>query len=121
MLPGWHPHPPPPPPQAPVSAIFGRVIAFLGIAAALACCAVWAVVGMFSMAAGPLCLECAREWLPPVAVGVVGPLVPLGLWTVALVAQWRNPLLLVWSLAIWPVLGAANVWAIEDFAALFNG
>ena len=107
-------------PPTPVSVIFGRIIAFAGLAAAVTCCVIWIVVGVAAMAAGPLCVECIRDWLPPVAVGVIGPLVPLVMWTVALVAQWRNPLLLLWSLVIWPVLGAVNVWAIEDFAALFN-
>lgn len=32
-------------PLAPVSAIFGRIIGFLGIAAALTCCVIWVVVG----------------------------------------------------------------------------
>lgn len=107
-------------PPTPVSVIFGRIIAFLGIAAALTCSVIWAGVGAMALAAGPLCLECVRDWLPPVAVGVIGPLVPLVMWTVALIAQWRNPLLLLWSLVVWPVLGAFNVWAIEDFASLFN-
>ncbi|MFT4165192.1 MAG: hypothetical protein QM650_08105 [Microlunatus sp.] len=107
-------------PPTPVPVVFGRIIAFLGIAAALACSVIWFFVGGMSLAAGPLCVECALGWLPPVAVGLIGPLVPAGIWVAALIAQWRKPLLLVWSLVGWPVLGAVNIWAIERFAVLFN-
>lgn len=106
-------------PPTSVPAIFGRIIAFLGIAAALTCSVIWFFVGGMSLAAGPLCVDCAVGWLPPVAVGVLGPLVPLALWTVTLIMQWRSPLLLLWSLLGWPVLGAVNIWAIERFATLF--
>lgn len=92
----------------------------MGIAAALTCSVIWFFVGGMSLAAGPLCVECAKGWLPPVAVGLIGPLVPAGMWAAALIAQWRKPLLLVWSLVGWPVLGGVNIWAIERFAVLFN-
>jgi hypothetical protein len=77
-------------------------------------------VATAALAAGPLCAECVQTWLPPVALGVLGPLVPLGIWAIALIAQWRHPLLLLWSLLGWPVLGAVNVWAIEGFVQLFD-
>lgn len=124
---GWAgstPSYPPPPgqfrPPTPVPAIFGRIIAFAGVAAALTCSVIWFFVGGMSLAAGPLCVECAQGWLPPVAVGVLGPVLPLGLWTVTLILQWRRSLLLLWSLLGWPILGAVNIWAIERFAVLFS-
>ena len=119
----WQPPRQPPPAYrtpTPVSVIFGRIIAFVGIAAALICSVVWVLVGMASMAAGPLCLECYKGWLPPVAVGVFGPLVPLLAWAIVLPLQWRRPLLLLWSLLGWPILGVANIVALGGFAALFS-
>lgn len=120
----WQQRPPPPGPAqrppTPVAAVLGRLVAFAGVAAALTSCLIWLVVGGFALAAAPTCAECARGWLPPVAVGVVGPLVPLAIWVVALIAQWRHPLLLLWSVAGWPVLGAINVWAIEAFAGVLD-
>lgn len=114
------PRPIPPMPPAPVTAILGRISCFVGIAAAVVACVIWCFVGAMSVAAGPLCTECMAGWLPPVAIGIVGPILPVMLWTVALIAQWRHPLLLVWSLVGWPILGGTNIWAIESFAALFS-
>lgn len=107
-------------PPTPVAAIFGRIICFLGLAAAIICSVIWILVGMLSLAAGPLCTECIGGWVPPVIMGVIGPIVPLGWWIAVLIAQWRRSTLLLWSLPGWLLLGGLNIWAIEQFSALFN-
>lgn len=131
--PGSYPQPPPggrwygppgrypaPRPPTPLTVIFGRIITFLGIAAALTSSVIWMSVGSLSLAAGPLCTECMKGWIPPVAIGALGPILPLVLWTGFLIVQWRRPLLLLWSLLGWPFLGVTNIVALGGFAALFS-
>ena len=101
-------------------AVVGRVIGFLGIAAALIAGTIWIVVGILAFAAAPLCTECMQAWLPPVALGTLGALGPLMLWSVTLIVAWRHWSLLLWSLLGWPILGSTNVRALEWFATLFN-
>ena len=95
-------------------------MSLLGITAGVGAVALWLLVAMFALGNGPLCVECMRSWSPPVGLGVLGSGVAVGIWTIALITQWRRPLLLVWSLLGWPVLFYANVYAIQGFATLFD-
>jgi len=122
--PPWYGHPGPPGPRRPPTswmAVVGRVITILGLCAAVIACLIWIGVGGFAVMAGPLCVECAKAWLPPVALGVLGPLLPIAIWTIALIRAWRHWSLMLWSLVGWPILGAINVRAIEWFVTLFDG
>lgn len=98
----------------------GRGFSILGIVTALIAVGIWSVVGVLAFAAAPLCTECMQEWLPPVALGALGSLGPLLLWTITLILTWRHWSLLLWGLLGWPILGAVNVRAIEWFATLFG-
>lgn len=109
-----------PRPPVPVAAIVGRIIAMVGIVAALTCSLIWMMVGGLSWGLAPLCTECVQIWLPPVAIGLLGSLIPFMLWVIVLIRQWRRPPLLPWSLLGWPLLGAINVWASELFSAALS-
>ena len=80
----------------------------MGLCAALIAATIWIVVGILALAAAPLCTECMQSWLPPVALGALGSLGPLLLWSIALIVAWRHWSLLAWSLVGWPILGAGK-------------
>jgi hypothetical protein len=98
----------------------GRVLAFLGIGCAVLLVCVWLIVGALALAAGPLCVECMQSWGPPVAIGLVGPVLAVAIWAIALIAAWRRPLLLLWSLLAWPVLLYSSVFAGQGFVVLLS-
>ena len=52
--------------------------------------------------------------LAPGALGVLGPLVPIAICPNALIRDWRQWSLLLWSLVGWPILGASTCQPSSD-------